>query len=366
MKGSEERRYYHDMVAGVRGKLASLPEGSHIKSALPGDRLDQITEKIEGCRLEDLKYAYWPPLFLFVYDRPISEILAFEGDIDLVVGHSRRKQASEVTQFLNASQQDDRLWAGGLFEIFVKSSSLKRPGLAVELDYALPNGREADVRLEIGRKTCHVECTVISESDEDREVWGRFMAAKKADPNAVLVRPGKFDVPNSKSSPYYDTLRFYAKVYDKIAKDLDPKKGQMSEGDSNVLLISFYSPRAPLSPTSPGVGWALDELLADQPKSGARLKDYPPGLTDISLLAWLDFTAQDLSSKSRVDLKRYCDEFDEIVAAPRKIGAILLFQACLLRVSRVNYNAKEPCRISHLEIGEVEKFFEAPPGWCHR
>ena len=313
--------------------------------------------------------GYWPPLFLFLYRRSISEIRAFEYDIDFVVRQSNRKRAREITQFLKAKPRDDRLWTAGLFETFVKSRLLKERGLTAELDYPLPNGRDTDIRLEIKNKPLYLECTAITESDEDRKVWDRFLAAKKTDPKTILVRPGKFDLPDSKDRPpllYYDSLRFYAKVYDKIAKNLDPRKSQMSEDGPNVLLISFYSFRGPISPTSPGVGWALDELLADQPKGGARLKDYPPGITDISLLAWLDFYANELDSKSCLDLDSYYKDFEEIVAAPRKIGAILLFETCSFKTSRVNYNAKESSRLSHHEIAELEKLLEAPPVWCRQ
>lgn len=367
MEHSDKRKYYQDMVAAVREKLARLPKGSYIRSALPSGRLEQIAKRTERDKLEDLKGAYWPPIFVFVYRSSIPEIQSFESNIDLVVRHSRQKQARKITQFLEGQPRDDRLWAAGTFEIFVKSRFLSKKGLTVKLDCALPNGRDTDIWLGMEGRAFNLECTVITESDEDREVWDRFMAAKKVDSNATLVRPGRFDSPESKSpSPYYDCLRFYAKVYDKLAKDLDPRKSQMSEDDPNVLLISFYSPRAPLSPTSSGVGWALDELLANQPKSRARLMDYPTGLTDISLLAWLDFTARDLHRKSRLDLERYHQDFHEIVAAPRKIGGILLFEACSLKASRVNYNTKERCSLSHHEIARLEKLLETPPNWCHQ
>lgn len=365
MQSSNDKKYYWNMVASVREKLLRFPEDSYIRDALSTDKINEIVERVERSPVEDLEWAYWPPLFLFLDRRSVSEIKEFEDDVCLIVKHSKRKRASEITQFMKARSQDDRLWVSGLFETFVKSRFLKE-GLTIELDYSLPNGRNADIRLEMGEKPFCMECTVIIESDEDKEVWDRFLASRKADPNTILVRPGKFDPPDSKSpSPYYDTLRCYAKVYDKLTRDLDPKKSQMCEDAPNVLLISFYSPRAPLSPTSPGVGWALDELLADQPKSGMRIKDYPPGITDVSILAWLDFTAEDLHHKSRLDLKKFSEDFHEIIGAPRKIGGILLFELCSLRLSRVNYNAKGECRLSHQEIARLEKLLKTPPGWCH-
>ncbi len=366
MQSSNDKKYYWDMIASVREKLELFPEGSYIRDALSPERINEIVERIERSPVEDLEWAYWPPLFLFLDRRSVSEIQEFEGDIYLIVKHSKRKSALEITQFLKSRYQDDRLWASGLFETFVKSRFLKE-GVSIELDHYLPNGRDTDILVDMGEKPFYMECTAITESDEDKEVWDRFLSSKKADPNTILVRPGKFDSPDSKSpSPYYDTLRFYAKVYDKLAKDLDPRKSQMCEDAPNVLLISFYSPRAPLSPTSLGVGWALDELLADQPKSGVRLKDHPPGITDVSFMAWLDFTAKDLHHKSRLDLKKFSEDFREIVAAPRRIGGILLFEVCSFKLSRVNYNANGKCRLSHQEIARFERLLMTPPGWCHQ
>jgi hypothetical protein len=275
-----------------------------------------------------------------------------------------RKQAREITQFLKAGSRDDRLWAGGLFETFVKSRLLKE-GLTIELDHPLPNGRDTDIWLEIDGKAFSLECTVLTESDEDREVWDRFIAARKVDSNATPGRPGEFDSADFKNSrPYYDSLRFYAKVYDKLAKDLDPQKSQMSGNAPNLLLISFSSSRSCLSATSPGVGWAPDELLAAL-KSGVGRKA-SPGIIDISLWEWLTFTASELHRKSRLDLKKYCEDFHEIIAAREKMGGILLFEFCSLKASRVNYNANASCSLSHREIARLEKSLENPPDWCHQ
>jgi len=358
--------FYLKMVAAVKEKLAGLPEGSHIRRALPNSRLKAIVQRITAVSDKDLEWAYWEPLLLFIEAHSPSQLKVFESAINTVVNHSNSKQRHNVTSFLKATAnpKDDRLWASGMFEIFVKSRLLQKKTLNIELDYALPNRRNVDARIKMGVGSFYLECTVITESDEDKKAWDRFIADKKLNPNEVLIRPGRFDSPGSSSpSPYYDCLRFYAKVYDKLALDLNPLKSQMSQDNPNVLLISFYSPRAPLSPTSHGVGWALDELLADQPASGARLKDHPPGVTDISFLAWLFFRANELHSESRLDLNRFQQDFSQLVAAPRKVGAILLFEGCSLRVSRVNYNANKASSVSHRGIVELEDLLHAPPEW---
>jgi hypothetical protein len=358
------KKYWHDMVVAVRERMSFIPEGGPIRTALPSNRVDEIALKIDRSCVEDLKWATWPPLFLFIYRHSVQEVQEFERDIGLIVKHSKRNRVLRITQFLKAEARQDRLWGGGLFETFVKARFLKER-IAVEFDYVLPNRKEIDIRLEIEGKVYSLECTVITESDEDRKVWERFMAAKKMDQNAVLSRPGKFDLPNSKSpSPYYDCLRFYAKVYDKLARNLNPRESQMAEDNSNILLISFYSATAPLSATSEGVGWALDELLADQPKTGVRLKDHAPGMVDISFLAWLQFTADDLHQRALLSLDTYCNNFHEIVAAPRKLGGILLFDGCSLTTARANYNAEVRHMLYHHEIARLEKLFECPPNYC--
>jgi len=364
MKKSNDKTYYRDMVSKVRDKLTLLPESSHIRSALSTDKLKEIFNRIEHNNIKDLEYGYWPPLFLFLYHHSVSGIQAFESDIELVIRHSN-KTATQIPQFLKASAEEDRLWVGRLFEIFVKARCLKEKGAAVELDYTLPNRRETDIRLEIRGKAYYLECTVITDSDEDREVWDRFMTEKKIDSDATLVRPGKYDSPNSKSpSSYYDCLRFYDKVYDKLTKNLDPGRSQMSYENPNLLLVSFDSSTTSSTAESPGIGWALDELFADQPKSEVRLRDKPSNIADISFLEWLDFKAKVLNQNSHLDLKMYYANFDDIVAAPRKLGGILLFDRCLLKASRVNYNADVPCRVSHHEIAGFEKLLEIPPNYC--
>jgi hypothetical protein len=71
MERSGERKYYLDMVAAVRSKLADLPEGSHIRSALSNSGLEEISRQVEDDDLDNLKWAYWPPLFIFLLNHPI-------------------------------------------------------------------------------------------------------------------------------------------------------------------------------------------------------------------------------------------------------------------------------------------------------
>lgn len=101
---------------------------------------------------------------------------------------------------------------------------------------------------------------------------------------------------------YYNTFRLYAKVYDKIAKNLDPNKSQCADDEPNVLLVSFSG--AFVHPEKPGWGRALNELFDDQPKMGGRIIP-APHVTDISLGAWIAFTAGELASRGVISAEEY-------------------------------------------------------------
>src|SRR5262249_40049737 len=156
----------------------------------------------------------------FLERSSLPAILQFEADLSSVITHSKKRGREEITQFLNAGPRDNRPWCAGLFEIFVKATLLRELGTAaVQFDSTLPNGRGPDVRLEVQGKPLCLECTVITDSDEDQGTWERFIAEKSIDPDTVLVRPGKFSPPDAKSpSSYYNCVRLFAKVYDKLAK----------------------------------------------------------------------------------------------------------------------------------------------------
>src|SRR5439155_19723343 len=87
------------------------------------------------------------------------------------------------------------------------------------------------------------------------------------------------------SAECHMTLRFYAKVFDKLAKDLNPSKSQFADDEPNVFLVSCSG--LGVRSDNPGVGWALDKLFADQPKIARTV--VPESFIDISLGAWVDF-----------------------------------------------------------------------------
>lgn len=357
---SDDKKYFFDMVEDVNRKISDLPPTSHIVAALNKKRLKEISGWIENENSNNLQWANWPPLFLYIMRHSAKEILSFENDIAFVIKNSKSANVSQVTHFLNAVASEDRLWGGGLFEVFVKSQLIKN-GLQSELDYSLPHGKENDLKINIDDKTYYLECTVLTDSDEDIKVWDKFTGIRKVDRSATLVRPGKYDEPNAKTpSLYYDCLRFYAKVYDKVAPMLNVEQSQLLESNKNVLFVSLCASRSILS-HSPGVGWALDELFADQPRGSFS----PQGITDVSLSAFIEFTAKELINSNKLEFDKYIENFNKIISAPRRISAILLFNKFSLKEARVNYNASKECKISHKEIAQLEQYFDSLPSWCH-
>ena len=364
MHDPNQREPYRTRVADVQAKLGALAADTYIRSALTEERLREIGERVESDTVENLSLGYWRPVFCYVSRHSLSDLQGLEGDIGLVVAHSIRRLASDVTRFLGAEPEQDREWRAGLFETFVKSRLLRTKALAVELDWALPNGKKTDLRLAMDGKAFHVECTVMTESDEDRQAYDRYMEALKSDSNLTLIRPGTFDEPDFKGpSPYYDCLRVYLKVYDKIAPKLNPANSQLPEEGANILALSLDSSFTTLSATEPGVAWALDDLFANQPRAQPRLENAPTGRADVSLLTWLDFYAKELSGKSELDLDWYCEHFHEILAAPKRIGGVLLFDSCALKGARLNYNALPSCAFTHRQMAMFEGLLGAPPSW---
>jgi hypothetical protein len=117
--------------------------------------------------------------------------------------------------------------ARGLVETAAKARALAfaaaNDGWTVTFDAQLANGRDVDILLSGPERSYYVECTVITESDEDQQVHDEWLEARKTTSDLLLARPGPFDSANAKGpSPYYDANRLYIKVFDKLQKGGDP------------------------------------------------------------------------------------------------------------------------------------------------
>ena len=77
----------------------------------------------------------------------------------------------------------------------------------------------------------------------------------------------------------------------------------------------------------------------------------------------MDFHARDLQ-KSQLELKEYHQRFSEMIALPRRLGAIIIFDGCKIRHARVNYNALSHCKLSHRDIAHFEEILRDTPHYA--
>jgi hypothetical protein len=237
--------------------------------------------------------------------------------------------------------------------VWVKARAIKAL-TDTTIEPILPGGRNPDVRARANERVVCLEATVVTEDDESRAVWKRYEREKE--PEEFLIRPGRFCPPDAKGpSLYYDARRLYAKVYDKLARNLDPNATQCAEDEPNVLLVSFVS----VGGRTHGVNWALHELFLPQPW---HPKSDSPESWDVSLPVWMEHHAEGLISKGKLSPSTYGSNERRLLDAPRKLGAILLFDGFELAHARMNYNALPACAIQHADLAELERVFcQKPP-----
>lgn len=272
---------------------------------------------------------------------------ALEDDIQLVLDNTNPKGQQALAAFLSEGHNE---FYGGLFDLYVKAALLRGLGPAnVTLD-SRPQGsaRGCDAMIRLGGRQIAVEATVLSVCDDERETEER---ARKAGAR-VWTSPGPYDPPGLPwTSPYYTTVRVYAKVYEKLAPELRPNACQFPEEYPGVLVISLDGVGCCSSGgVPPEVSWAFDRLFLEQP-----LETNSPSGIDIRLPGWLEHHWQDLVSSGRVkpDAQRASDS--ELLALPRRISAALVFREGSLIDSRVNYHAEH--RLSHAEMAALEELF---------
>jgi hypothetical protein len=314
--------------------------------------LSAADDRVAVGNLSDLR-GYWPPLLCFVNRSSSEQLSDLDADLDLVIQRSPANIAMQQPSFLTANADDKpNTWSGGMFDIATKAIALRLIE-DTSIDVSLPNGRRCDIKMMLNGRPFFLEATVIGEDDESREVAERARANQGDNEYLSYIRPGKYCPENAKGpSPYYDVLRVYGKVFDKLAPDLDLTRSQLRENSPNVLLLSFA--HAPLRSDSPGVGWAFDELFVTHP----RLKSIiPDGFKDVTLSGWINYKADELRQKGQLTVDVITARMDDAFAALRRLSGILLFDGCRLRGARVNYNADEACRVSHAEITQLEQLF---------
>jgi hypothetical protein len=343
----EARTHFAEKLIAARRRARDLPEGP-VRSALSEDFFAKVEKRLAG---DVSEWSSWPPLFIYAGGERGEHLVELDNALKVVIEHTREERRPGVDRWLRADESDrgTREWRGGLFELAMKCRFLAG-ATDVEFDAPLPNGRDVDIRATVAGRSVCFEATVITESDEDQGVWSRFMATKATDPHAVLLRPGKHDEPDAKGpSPYYDCARVYLKAFDKLAKGWDPSKPQMSEINPNVLLLSIWTSYGMPYASSPGIGWALDELFADQPNAGAIRESARPGLTDISLATFLGEVAP--------------TNAHDLIQSPRLLSALATFTQASPNGGRLNYNARQENLLSHAEMAAIDGILSLPVPW---
>lgn len=352
---------FREMLFSFRERLACLPPSSRLLAALGDELLEALAGKIERSAVRDLEFGPWPPIIGWLHTMDDGAVAALDRDLDLVVRHVGPAPANQIRQFLSATTARESYAA--LFDTWAKAT-LIRSGLPTETDVPIhTGGRVSDLRVRMDARAIRLECTVLTEDNESCDVWRRFIEVKKTDPQAILWRPGPYCPPDAKGpSPYYNARRLYAKVYDKLARELDPEAGQCAENEPNVLLISCAGPG--IWPDIPGINWALEELSIAQPRGPSGGSGSESHCADISLPAWIDHHAQTLISKGRLTDDDYAARYDRLLAAPRRLGGIILFKNFRWATGRVNYNAFPQCAIRHAEMVELERLLGREPAYA--
>lgn len=342
------RRSLLERIENVSNVVRMLPSESPLRSAWEDIVMFETKQRVTDAIEADLGNLKLPPLFFLLDGINPETINALVDDLNIVSAASDAGR-DPLTTASTKSPMDDRKWCGALFEVYVKSVFLKLvPGTS--LDYLLPNGKDIDVCITLDGADVFIECTVITDSDEDRAVFDRFMEYKKHQADAVLSRPGCFDEEGSTGPGlYYDPLRIYCKVYDKLAPQFDTAKSQTSANHANILFLSFFTPRGSFGIDSPGVGWALDELFIAQPAGHIKLPACPGGITGISLQDWLDH--------------QHLIDPNAMLEIPCRLGALAMFGECTFLKSRVNYNVNQENTITHSQIAQIEQLFATKPVW---
>ena len=204
------------------------------------------------------------------------------------------------------------------------------------LDWQQSNGKVIDAKITIGQRTVGVEITTLGESNCSKQRWRDHCEAIKEDSGESFY---------DRQDAYTQGRRLFDKVYEKIATGFDSTRSQLIPEAPNLLLIGFSPLISDLTPTSPSIGWALDELFARQPSQTT---------SPISLEAYL-----------RRNLQGQAGAMAELLSAPSQISGVLLFHQFRLKVARINYNAREAYRLTHEEMACFEKALACPPVyWC--
>jgi hypothetical protein len=320
------------------------------------EALQEARRLAEAPREPGICEGAFPPLFYLLATHRGDTVRALEQDLQAVLEATRHERRADVLSFLTKGPDE---FSGGLFEVHVKATALRSHLLSdVELDSPTGEGaRECDILCRLDGRPTVVEATVLLESEYEQETTRRALAAGAK----TWGSPGPYDPPGSKwPSPYYTTVRIYAKVYEKLAPKLQPNACQFPERYPGVLAVSLDGVHRHIcrdeteKPFEAGVYWAFDELFLDQPWGSQKV-----AAIDTTLPGWLWEHARGLVESGRVKAGAESATFDELIALPRRVSGVLMFHRGCLVDSRLNYHANR--RLNHAEMAALETVFAEDP-----
>jgi hypothetical protein len=351
---SQHRAEWVQRIDVAHTAACSLPAQGPVRDVLSDAHVEE--QRLRAQTDPDIEHALWPPLLMYAMQpwHTPEELRLLDADVTRIRDHSTGDPLHAVS-WLAASPTEGRRWRAGYFETCMKAKALAAASALdeadVEFDVRVPGGRDVDIKLSFGDRAYFLECTIITESDEDQQVRSDWLELRKSQPNLPLARPGPFDPPSSKGpSPHYDANRIYMKVFDKLQKGGDPAKTQTSDDSPNVMLFSCWPNFGSPLPFSPALGWAFDELFGAQPNIGS-VKQMPldSAVKDLSLLRFLR--------------REWPAAAVDLLVAPSRLSATLVFNCVDPLWSRVNHNAADSHRIANAEMALLESVFTRFRGW---
>lgn len=351
------------LLATARRKLRFFSRGSYLRRAFTAELQHSIEDQIKCGSEESLEFAYWPPLFLFAAEAPLKRLCQYERDIRLVA--ARTSDTFDAT-FLSVPSSEDRGWVAGRFEVFAKAEALRHLE-GTTLDVLLPNGRDTDILVPLGGCSVRLECTVFTASDEWRGIWKKYCEKRRGNPGATLHRPGSLDPEDAKGpGRYYNAIRLYLKLYDKLAPEFNIAQSQLAADSPNVLLLSFSFDVEPIPPDDVSVEWVFDELFDGSAARRGEAFSGAPSSKSVSRANWMESWASHLIAEGVILEERLDAAYDEVWEASRRLSGVLLFEGCTLKRARWNRNASSECALSAAMRTRIEKCFRRVPAYARR
>jgi hypothetical protein len=340
--------YVRESIEKIRVKRQGLDPSGALFQALNDDRIDAVVESLFGLPDDALDGGAWcPAIFGLAGTFSASELCEFDCDLTQVVSHTTTDfKNSQQYRSLVSGTQSWRNCYGPLFEVSIKGRLLRNK-CNVDFDFQLPNGRDVDVRLSRGGRPFFLEFTALTLSQDDEDHWDEHFEAKKTDPDAVGFRP--INVPKTLD-------RYYQKFFKKLAGGLNPDKHQQSIGNANIILLGF--PNIDIRPTSPQTRAALEALFLGRAR--------PLGYESCGLENFL-------KRQAASDFDLHSPAYDEFLSrlpasldAPRRIGAVILFDQYEVSYDFINPHALPGHEVSQAELDEIKLLLCPLPLWCRR